>query len=203
MKTYIILFAIILTSWSAQSQENEVESALINSLTGEVQLGMGGGNIGLMGRADHWWFEKGKFKLQSGVSLSLFLGSEKLEEGPSQVSGFNFDTHLQLHTGIEQSISKKERLYVLFDLYGGVYNAFTSGNYTNSELNIDRDYKNNDFIFDYGSRFGFGYRIKENWGLQLSMTNSWRAISEYGAIGLIVAQPDAKFNLGIGLNYRL
>ena len=203
MKYYFIIAIIITFSTKLYSQEKIKKNSLINSFTTELKLGAGGGYVGLAGRADHWWLETGKLKFQSGLSLSLFYGAEKFDKGPIQISGYNFDTHLQLHTGIEQSFFLKERIYVSFDMYAGLYNLLTSGKYKNLDRNTERDYKNNEFIWDFGSSFGFGYRIKEKWGIQLSVTNSWRAISEFGLIGLIVGQPDAKFSIGLGVNYRL
>ena len=205
MIKYLTTLIIIILAISVNAQENTTKDKvkLINSYTAEIQMGNGGGYVGLEGGVNHWWIEKGKFRLQSGISLSVFYGSERQDAGASQVYGYNFDTHLRLHTGVEQSMFKKERIYVFFDMYGGGYNIFVDGHIENTELDIDRVYKNSEFIWDYGSRLGFGYRIKDKWGVQLSMTNSWRNINSYGAIGLILGQPDGKFSIGIGLNYRL
>jgi len=205
MTKYLITIIIIILAFSVNAQDKTPndKNRIINSYTTEIQLGNGGGYIGIMGRANHWWIEKGKFKLQSGVSLSMFYGSEKMDAGTSQIYGYTFDTHIQLHTGIEQSIFNKERIYVFLDMYGGAYNIIINGNLKNSEMGIDRESKNSEFLLDYGSRLGFGYRVKEKWGIHLSMTNSWRNVSSHGAIGLILGQPDAKYNIGLGLNYRL
>jgi len=207
MRLLTILIAVLFSTTLLFAQEELAnnEKKIINSFDAEIQYGQGGGIIGIMGKGNHWWFEKKQFKVQSGLLVNLFYVSEGYEKNSTKISGSTFDSHIQFHTGIEQSFFAKDKIYLLLEMYGGFYGIFTNGNYENSEFGIERSYKNSDFLWDYGSRFGFGYRVKEKWGIQLSLTNSWRQVNRgIGFLpGFIAGQPDAKYSLGIGINYRL
>lgn len=174
------------------------------SIEFEIHQGKGAGRIGLAGKINYPWLNKGAFKVQSGILISSYASSNHISKKDYSVSSFTSDNHLQLHTGIEQSLFKKKRIYLFTELYAGGYNVFRKGNLKNSVLSIDREYKNNEFLLDYGSRLGIGYRIKDKWGIQLSLTNSWRQINNgIGVIpSLLLGEADNKMSIGLGINYQ-
>ncbi len=204
-KSITLVFLLFLTnSVFAQHSTEPLKAKLIHSGEFEIQYGQGGGILGIMGKANHQWFKTGNFRLQSGLLGNLFYSSEDIQnEEPVSSTSSNFDFHLQLHTGIEQSFFKN-RLYIALEVYIGFYGIFTEGYYKNSSLGINRNYQTSAYLLDYGSRFVLGYKIKEQWGIQLSFNNSWRQVnSPLGfLLGLLAGQPDAKYSLGIGINYK-
>lgn len=201
----ILAIFILLSITTCSFAQNTSSTKIINSYDVEIQYGIGAGIYGGTGKVNHWWVEKNNFRLQSGLQIGTYFVPEGFVTENQTVTGFMSDTHLQFHTGIEQSFFQKQRIYLFAEMYAGIYNVYTNGSFKQPELNIDRRYTNNEFLADYGSRIGFGYRVKEKWGIHLSISNSWRRIDS--GIGVIAALlsgvPDGKMTIGIGLNYRL
>ena len=175
----------------------------ISSVEGEVQLGFGGGSVGLMGKANHTWIWGGNLFLFSGVSLSSFVGSESYNNPPTAITGTSFDTHLRLHTGGQFEFFRGGRAYISLEIFGGIYHFRTKGTYTQTDLGIDRAYKTSKIYGDFGSRFTAGYNIKKNWAVQASLTNSWKqaAFGLGWPVGLLAGEPDGKTSIGIGVRY--
>jgi hypothetical protein len=205
LKISILALIVLLSTTTFSLAQDTTSNKIINSYDVEIQYGMGAGILGVTGKINHWWIENNNFKLQSGLQLGTYNMPEGFVTENQTITGFMSDIHLQFHTGIEQSFFKKQRIYLFAEMYAGVYNVYTNGSFKQPELNIDRKYTNNEFLADYGSRFGFGYRVKEKWGIHLSISNSWRRIdSGIGAVAaLLSGVPDGKMTIGIGLNYRL
>lgn len=205
IQTLILATLVLQFTTTCILAQNTPSTKIINSYDVEIQYGIGAGIFGATGKVNHYWLERNKLKLQSGLQLGIYYVSEGFVTENQTVTGFMSDAHLQFHTGLEQSFFQKQRIYLFAEMYVGVYNVYTNGSFKQPALNIDRKFTNNEFLADYGSRFGFGYRVKEKWGVHLSISNSWRRIDS--GIGVIAALlsgvPDGKMTIGIGLNYRL
>ena len=180
------------------------------SVDGELQLGFGGGPIGAMVQTDRIWRARGKLSLFSALSLSSFGGSESYDNAPVTITGRSTDSHLRFHTGgrftfLRNKNNSSKHAYLRLDLYAGLIYFRTKGNYTNTDLGVDRPYVENELTADWGTRFALGYFFSHHWAVQLSITNSWRQ-SAFGLgipSGLLAGEVDGKASLGIGLKYAL
>lgn len=196
----LLLFGAVSSNALAEESQNLKKFSLIDSYDAEFLYGSGGGSLGLGAKFNHWLIDKNKWKIQAALMLSTFYTGEAGETKNSSYDDLTLDTHLQFHFGFEKSFFSADQFYVLLETYLGFYNYYNSGSYKNDALKIDREYSVNEFLFDFGTRLGLGYRIKSKWGIQMSLTNSWRQVQyDYG---LLMGQPDAKLSLGLGLNYR-
>jgi len=207
MKKQIIItiWTILMIASNIIAQNDMPKERLIDSYDMSLEFGRGGGSFGAQIKANHWWWKKKKLIVQSSLSYSGFRGTDLVFASDAESDGFITDNHLRVYSGIEQSFFKKNQMFVFLELYTGAYHVFTKGNYQHPDFSINRDYKSSTFIFDYGTRVGFGFRVKEKWGIQLAINNSWiQANNGLGVLaGLLAGGPDGKMSVGLGVNYRL
>ena len=187
-----------------------VEAPWLYSVDGELQLGFGGGPIGLMLQTDRIWRTRGRLSIYSSVSLSAFRGTESYENAPVTITGSSSDLHLRFHTGgkltfLRSKNNTSKHAYLRLDLYGGLMYFRTNGNYANTDLGVDRPYVVNELTADWGTRFTAGYFFTSNWAAQLSFTNSWRQAAFGLGVpsGLLAGEVDGKAIFGLGVKYRL
>ncbi len=191
-------------SATAGSEVNPDESRFLHSVGAELQLGYGGGPLGIMVQADRVWGFRKKLFYYSSLSFSSFTASEAYDESPVRITGFSTDNHLRLHFGGGVRFLKSMRLRLRLDVYGGMFHYWTRGRYFQSALGIERDYRVSRLIMDWGTRLQLGYNINQKWGVQLSLTNSWKQAA-FGLgvpVGLLAGQPDGKASFGFGIRYR-
>ncbi len=180
------------------------KAPFLHSVEGEAQLGFGGGVLGLMGKANHLWDFRLRSSFMASVSLSSFVKSEAYSNPPTEISGTSFDTHLRLHAQWNFAFLRG-RMEAILGIYAGGFLYRTRGNYVQTDLNIDQDFKTSNLNPDWGTRVSLTYMINPNWGIQMSFTNSWRQAGFGLGIpaGLLAGEPDGKSILGLGVIYKL
>lgn len=175
----------------------------INTVEGEIQLGRGGGATGFMVKANDWRIAYRPGILYWGGSLSSFWGSEKWDAPPATITGNIWDTHFRLHLGNSFYRIFHSRFNLNFELYGGGFFTSTKGIYTQSNLGFTREFSNREWVWDGGGRFAIQCHLKNGWGIQTSVTSSWKQAG-FGLgvpAGLFASETDGKTAIGIGV-YR-
>ena len=207
MKTKIIIMICLLFATATYGQKDtiKINRNIINTIEGGLSFGQGAGNFGIFGKVNKYWLKKNNFILQSGLLLNTSYSSENLEYHQSVASGSTYEIRTQFHTGIQLSFFKRKRLFVFTEAYGGYYGIFTNGNYSNSQFDIDRNFSNTGFLWDYGSLMGFGYKFNDFWSGHININNSWKQVNNGTSFlaGFLVGQPDAKYFITVEIEYKM
>ncbi len=199
----ISLFLLLLAveGWAQEKKQNK---RLIHSQEYALQIGRGGGMLGAQVKVNHHWWEKKNSIFQSGLSYDIFAGPDFFNTVDSETSGFFVDNHLRAYTGIHQSFFKRQRLFISFEGYLGIYHIHNSGSLVIPDFDIDQRFSNNALVFDFGSRLGLGYRLNDKLSIQLVLNNSWKQVNNGlgPLVGLLAGGPDGKMGIGLGLIHR-
>ncbi len=185
---------------------------IINSVETSLELGLGGAIYGLQAKANHHWIEKESYTVLSSLSFSTFWGpinnyTQYFPElaAAAEITGLTTDNHLRVYSGIRFALFKKRNLSLSAEGYLGGYNAYMNGNYYHERLDVNQDYSASQFFFDYGTRFGIGFRINDKLQIQGILNNSLRQMN-YGYKFLPTIyqyNPDNKVSLGLGVILNL
>ena len=204
MKRPLSLILLIACTCYQFLQAQSSAPGAIQSIEAGYEAGSGGGNIGLLIKANKNWLALERLSFHSSVAVSPFYGSENFTSNRSSSNGYSLDTHLRFYTGLGNNI-RARRIYWKVEAYLAYFHAMTRGTYTQESLSISREYSTSEWAPDYGSRISLGYQLNSHWGLQLALTNSWKQIGAgLGPLaGLFAAEPDGKMSLGIGFCYSL
>ncbi|MEO1711992.1 MAG: hypothetical protein AAFU60_01535 [Bacteroidota bacterium] len=204
MRYFFILVLSIHGGISLLGQNEASNTPFVQSLEITFEFGSGGGDYGVQAKLNHRWLGTEKWDLISGLGLSSFWGSEAIDAPPSQSSGFTTDNHLRFYSGGRLFLFQKRRGLLSLEGYLGGYHALTKGRFTDTALDIERDYQTGAWIFDYGTRIGLGWQFTSKLGAILTVNNSWKqADSGLGVLaGLFAGEPDGKMSVGVGVNYR-
>lgn len=176
----------------------------IESADLEYQVGFGAGSDGLWARGDHTWLEHDRFDLRTGLALGAFAGSEAWEQGGIRTTGTVFDVHLQLHADLQFTPGPRDRVYAGVGLYGGGYWYRSTGEWVDPDLGLTQPFRTTAVLPDWGLRLSLGFQPWDRVGIQLSVGDSLRRLTgEQGLLGgVLTADGDAKFTIGLGVRYR-
>ncbi len=188
---YIFLILVIVCSFNVFGQTN-----FISSINTEASYGMGAGKYGLFIKANHRWIEKEKIFFTSGISSAYFYGNDKLQTNIYNRIGFIDDLHLNFHSGMQFLFLKTNKLFLFTELYIGYYYLREKGKYESSTIVFSKNnYLVTNNLFDWGTHIGVGYYLKDNVGIQLSITNSFNDFEVFSG------SKYSKLFFGMGLTY--
>lgn len=201
MRTTFFLSFLLLSFACLQAQE----APFIRSIELEYQKAVFDPSRGLSLRANHAWKGQEKSILQTGLTLTGLLAPGSSPSTTGTLSEFNSRLRIQAHTGYERSILGSNKLYGIAEVFVGIRLGIISGSLNQTSQDFDRGFSATTVQWDAGTRIGLGYRLGEKWGVQLTLTNSWRQINNPLGLppGLFFWGPDVLALGGIGLNYRL
>lgn len=176
------------------------QNSMISSIETEGAYGIGAGKYGGFLKINHNWIKKNRTKIYSGFSSAYFINKNELNTSIYNRIGKINDLHFNLHTGINYTLLKSNKLYTYFEAYFGYYFLHEKGSYKSkvSELYFEKNiYNKSDFIIDFGTRLAIGYVISNNILIQGSISNSFKEFEVFSG------NKYSKIFFGFGLNYQL
>ncbi|MEO0899409.1 MAG: hypothetical protein AAFY71_23560 [Bacteroidota bacterium] len=199
---YISILAILSVFLlpSVHAQNGFINSLQVNYHTVTFDVTKGGGV-----KLNHWWKVKEKSRFQSGLQLSAMVQPGASPNVSGDVSEFNANGRLLLFTGWERGFGEKQKWYGTLEGFVGVRAYYIGGSLNQTANNFERNFNKTTFRGDFGSRFGWGYRINERWGIDLGLTTSWLHINHPLGFwtGLLFWSPDVLSVVELGVNVRL
>lgn len=202
MKRLLLFFGLLFSGVLTAQLSHQ---SWLSAINGSLRSGFGAGEYGIGISGVHIWNDSARFETYTGVEIQSFWGSEKTEVSAYATSGFVADFHAHAIAGGTLSLLPNRSLALKVEGYVGGYHLVTKGKLTSASQGIDRPYHSAQQLFDFGARLGVGYRLSSKWTVGVDVQNSFRQInSGLGpTAGLFAGEPDGKFSIGIGVNFRL
>lgn len=210
MKT---LITIALLGLFASPIIAQYSDRFINSYDIELQQATFDESLGLMVKANHWWYtgtnttphHPKETRIQSSIALQFLTAPGTSPFTSGTLNEFTGRLNVRVHLGVERAFFADARGYVFLSGYVGISSVYIRGTLDQNNQGFRRAYTNFDVYGDFGTRFGIGFDLTEQLGLQITMTNSLIHVDNpLGVLpGLLFWGPDALALGGIGIQYRL
>ncbi|GAB4419441.1 MAG: hypothetical protein OHK0039_31820 [Bacteroidia bacterium] len=158
---------------------------------------------GLGLKANYAWKVHDRGAFQSGLMFSGLWAPGGFPSTSGVVTEHDTRLRLQGHTGITRYLLRSRRLAVGAELYAGLRLHLIRGSL--DQQSFRRDFSSTTWQGDFGSRLTLGYQMTSRLGVHLSLTNSWRELTNpLGPLaGLFFWGPDVLALGGLGMSYRL